>query len=159
VRSAYLGLGAAFLLACGGDSNGPSAVLLAGQYDSDLFVAFSNAFEQQQGSESGAISLSAQNWAGDFAGSYVLQDGSSGTIAGNVRADGGITISQFGNANVSPLASLLFLQNAYPNCNWPTAGTTGSPVRSPVPPLRSVVRRHCRVPTVRKAERCTRQPR
>jgi hypothetical protein len=69
--------------------------------------------------------LNRQDASGNFTGSYVMQDGSSGTIGGSVRADGGFTVTQFGNPSVTPLSSLLVLQNRFPYCNWAGAGSTG----------------------------------
>jgi hypothetical protein len=111
--------------ACGGNSTGPSSVILAGSYASTVSASFNNAYETLQNATTGTITLNTQDASGNFTGSYVMQDGSSGTIAGNVRADGGFTVTQFGNPNITPLSSLLVLQNRFPYCNWAGAGSTG----------------------------------
>jgi hypothetical protein len=120
--------GALAVTACGGggSSLGPSGVLLAGRYASSLSASFSNAYEQHQIALTGTITLNAQDAAGNFSGSFALQDGSSGNIAGNVRPDGGFAVTQFGDPSATPLASLLDLQNTFPYCNWAAAASTGA---------------------------------
>lgn len=113
------------LAACGGNSTGPSSVLLAGSYASTVGASFNNSYEALQNATTGTITLNVQDASGNFTGSYVMQDGSSGTIVGSVRADGGFTVTQFGNPNVTPLSSLLVLQNRFPYCDWAGAGSTG----------------------------------
>ena len=105
---------------CGGASGptGPATVALAGSYEATVTVSLTNRFETQQASKPGTVTLLAQGAQGAFAGSYVLQDGSSGVLDGVVGTDGGIVLTAFGNPNQITLADLPYLQELFPYCNW-----------------------------------------
>jgi len=118
---------AALFTACGSGSTGPSYPALGGSYASTSTLTFSNAAAIQNGALSGSltITLSSADSHGNFTGSYVYGGGAtgSGPIAGTERSDGGITITQFGSANV--YEDLQYLQNAWPNCDFSQAASSG----------------------------------
>lgn len=129
--AAIAALASSPMAGCGGATGptGPATVALAGSYEATVTVSLTNGFETRRASEPGIVTLLAQGAQGAFAGSYVLQDGSSGVLDGVVGADGGITVTAFGTPNQRTLGDLLYLQALFPYCNWVGAtpgGVSGS---------------------------------
>jgi hypothetical protein len=114
----------------GGDSTGPSYPPIAGTYSAIFGVSFSNSLETVSSNEPGTVTLQSPTSNGAFTGSYVITGSGSGTIAGTVRVDGGISISQFGDPNADPLESLQLLQNTFYWCNFALAA--GAPMSGSV---------------------------
>jgi hypothetical protein len=111
--------------ACGGgDATGSNFPALAGSYGATFTVAFSNAIESGSSSVPGTVTLGSPSNSGAFSGSYIITGGGSGTIGGTVRADGGISISEFGDPNADPLESLQILQNEFFWCDFAFAAAS-----------------------------------
>lgn len=121
---------ALFLNACSGDPTGSSFPPIAGTYGATFGFSFSNVIETESSSVPGTVTLQSPSSGGDFSGSYVITGSGSGTIAGTIRADGGISITQFGDPNADPLESLQILQNEFYWCNFNQAA--GSPMSGSV---------------------------
>jgi len=118
---------AALLVAACEEDNGPTGaagVALAGTYAATFTVRFTNGFEAEQASEPGTVTLLAQGAQGAFAGSYLLEDGSSGVLDGVVGADGAITIVAFGAPNQRTLTQVRYLRQRFPYCDWLGAALT-----------------------------------
>ena len=115
------------LTACGGgDSTGPGDYpALAGTYAGTVTISFSNSIEQDSESSPITVTLQNANKSGNFTGSYVIPNGGgSGPLAGTVRSDGGISITQFGDASADPGQSVTLLQNVFYWCNFNQAGAS-----------------------------------
>lgn len=115
---------ALFLTACGGDATGSSFPPIAGTYSASFVVSFSNSIETESSSVPGTLTLHSPSSGGAFSGSYIITGGGSGTIAGTIRIDGGISITQFGDPNADPLESLQILQNEFYWCDFSRAAGT-----------------------------------
>jgi hypothetical protein len=108
-------------IGCGTDPVSPSTTVT---YD----AAFSFAFESSDSASpqnpalslTGEIILALNEANGEFDGTYSY-DGhpaGTGTLAGTVGADGTITLTQFGDPNRVLGATLQFLRNNWPNCDF-----------------------------------------
>jgi hypothetical protein len=64
------------------------------------------------------MTLNAPASDGSFTGSYVYTGDGSGTITGVERMDGGISITHFGDPNLSPLQAVAYLQQTFYWCNF-----------------------------------------
>ena len=130
---------ALFVCACSGDPTGSSFPSIAGTYGATFAVSFSNSIETESSSVPGTVTLHSPSSGGDFSGSYVMAGAGSGTIAGTIRTDGGISITQFGDPNADPLESLQILQNEFYWCNFnqaagsPMSGAYFGAIRPPIP--------------------------
>jgi hypothetical protein len=117
------------LAACGGDSpSGPSNSYpnVAGSYQGGTAMAFKNSVENLAEAVGITVTLGSTTSSGAFTGSYVVANGGgSGTIAGVIRTDGGITITQWGDPTASPAQSYAVLANLFNWCNVALAGATG----------------------------------
>lgn len=119
---------AALVGACSGGSNipGTSYPAIAGAYIGAEGLTFVNAVDSRSGSVPLTVTLQNANSAGSFSGSYVIANGGgSGTIAGTERLDGGISISQFGDPNVSAAQNYAYLQSIFYWCNLSVATSSG----------------------------------
>lgn len=122
--------------ACSGDSTGPSNDYprIAGSYAGSYGVTFSNTAEQLSETVAITVTLQNPNSQGAFSGSYIIAGGGgSGALAGTVRTDGGISLTQFGDPNASASENFAYLQSVFYWCNvaaLASSGTTGSVIGS-----------------------------
>ena len=70
----------------------------------------------------GTVSLGAPAGDGSFSGSFTINGGGgSGTVAGTMATGGSVTITHFGDPNLTPLQAVAFLQAAMPSCDFTQA--------------------------------------
>lgn len=70
----------------------------------------------------GTVALGTPASDGTFSGSFTINsNGGSGTVDGTVATGGTVTISHFGDPNLSPLASVAFLEALMPSCDFTQA--------------------------------------
>lgn len=111
------------LSSCGGDAMGPTYPAPSGTYATMFTLNFSNAVETLSQPQSGTMTLSSADGSGAFTGSYVITGGGSGTVAGVLRADGGLSISHFGDPAADPVQSAQFVRNVFYWCDFDRAGS------------------------------------
>jgi hypothetical protein len=120
----YVGVvGAALAAACmnATDSSGAAA----GSYDT--FFSTTMSAPTISGSATlpqtlGTLSLGAPAGDGTFGGSFAINsNGGNGTVAGTMSTGGAVTISHFGDPNLSPLQSVAFLEALLPSCDFTQA--------------------------------------
>ena len=137
MRSRYVWVLAALVAGCSSmtGSNGTSGGG-AGSYD--VFFQPTMTAASINGSATlpqtlGTISLGAPAGDGSFSGSFSINnDGGSGTIAGTMTTGGSVTITRFGDPNLTPLTAVTFLETAMPSCDFTQAvsGAMGGVVRN-----------------------------
>ena len=127
MRYRYVGAMAAALVAgCSNltDSSGAAA----GSYD--VFFQTTMTASTINGSATlpqtlGTISLGTPAGDGSFSGSFTINGGGgSGTVAGTMATGGSVTITHFGDPNLTPLQAVAFLQAAMPSCDFTQAVST-----------------------------------
>ena len=115
-------------LACLGRALDPLAKSTTVNYDSAVSFQFDNGDSSSNQNPSlslfGEMALAINDANGDTHGTYSYDDhpSGSGTITGTVAADGTISIRQFGDPDRTLGATLLFLHNNWPNCDFAHAG-------------------------------------
>ena len=114
---------AVFVTACS-DITGSDLPPIAGTYSATFQLTFSNSLETETSSLPGTVTLHSPSGGGEFSGTYVMTGAGSGTIAGTLRSDGGISITQFGDPNADPLESLQILENEFYWCDFNYAAGT-----------------------------------
>jgi len=128
MRSRYVWILAALVAACSSatGSNGTSGGG-AGSYD--VFFQPTMTAASINGSATlpqalGTISLGTPAGDGSFSGSFSINDnGGSGTVAGTMTTGGSVTITHFGDPNLTPLEAVTFLEIAMPSCDFTQAAS------------------------------------
>lgn len=127
--AAFTFLVVAISTACGSDAAGPSPSPypdVAGTYTGTVSATFTNSIESGQAAQGITVTLGRTSSDGRFSGSFVIANGGgSGTLAGTIRQDGGISIDQFGDPAVGAGQSMAFLQIVFNWCNFAAAASTG----------------------------------
>lgn len=122
----YVGvLAAALGAACMNATDASGTAADAGSYDT--FFSTSMSAPSISGSATlpqtlGTLSLGDAASDGTFSGSFTINsNGGTGTVSGSMSTDGAVTISHFGDPNLSPLQSVAFLQALLPSCDFTQA--------------------------------------
>ena len=127
-------LAAALGAACSSTTGSSGAV--AGSYD--VFFETTMSAASINGSATlpqtlGTLSLGAPDGGGAFSGSFAINgNGGTGTVAGTMSSDGSVAITHFGDANLTPLQAVSFLEAAMPSCDFTQAvsGAMGGAVEN-----------------------------
>jgi hypothetical protein len=115
---------AAACLACG---NGPLDAASKTSYATDFNFAFDNAdstvVQNHSLSVTGFLVITVEGTSLEFDGSYVYlhYPAGAGTMRGAIDLSGNITMTQFGDPGAALGATLAFLQNNWPNCDFTRA--------------------------------------
>lgn len=136
MRYRSIGVMAAALVAACSSLTDSSGGAVAGSYD--VFFQTTMTASSINGSATlpqtlGTISLGTPDGSGAFSGSFTINSGGgSGTVAGTMATGGSVTITHFGDPNLTPLQAVAFLQAAMPSCNFTQAvsGVMGGAVES-----------------------------
>ena len=124
MRYRYVGaMAAALASACSSSTGSGSAA--AGSYD--VFFQTTMSAASINGSATlpqtlGSLSLGTPDGNGAFSGSFAINgNGGTGTIEGTMASDGSVTITHFGDPNLTPLQAVTFLEAAMPSCDFTQA--------------------------------------
>lgn len=115
---------AAWCVACGkGPLDAPSKT----SYNTDFNFTFDNAdttvAQNHSLSVNGFLVITVEGTSLEFDGSYtyVRHPAGAGTLTGAIGQSGNITLTQFGDPGAALGATLAFLQNNWPNCDFTRA--------------------------------------
>jgi len=120
---------AALCVACVAfDPNGPAVPHLAGSYSTIITVQYRSQHHLENLWDTLAATVTLPDAAerGFFVGWYVTAARDSGTIAGRLRPDGTMEVTEFAQPPILTLQGATFLHRLYPWCDFMQLGT-GSP--------------------------------
>ncbi|HEY7895371.1 MAG TPA: hypothetical protein VIC24_10775 [Gemmatimonadaceae bacterium] len=123
----YIGVAIAALAAaaCSNLTDSTGTAASAGSYDT--FFSTTMSAPTISGSATlpqtlGTVALGTPASDGTFSGSFSINsNGGSGTVDGTMSSGGAVTISHFGDASLSPLQSVGFLETLMPSCDFTQA--------------------------------------
>jgi len=105
------------------DPNGPAVPGLAGRYEAVISIHYHSEFEHWWDTVTATVSLPDAKPHRLFSGSYVTAQGETGVVAGELRPDGTMLVTKFGQPALTTLEGATFLHRLYPWCDFRTIGT------------------------------------